>query len=155
MIDDWQGSLDKARALLSVYEEENSPPDVIGGHHNDGCDSFTLTTTKTPPSNVLLEEGDFAKGHWSDATVVYAASAYFDDALMLDIAKRCRELGEGARVVTLNKPLPKVVELADDGDGGGGRGVFRVMWQCQMKGSWGGSAIAFVHHQAPPVAPVG
>lgn len=112
----------------------------------------TYTTTTTPPWNIFLEEGDLAEGNWGDASLVYAASVYFDDALMLDIARRCHGLGDRARVVTLDKPLPppEVVPPAR-----GGSGEFEVEWQCEVEGCWGGSAVAFVHGRRRAAAPVG
>lgn len=105
----------------------------------------------TPPSNIDLVEGDITDAHWDDVSLVYAASRHFDDTVMLGIARRCLGLRDGARVITLDKPLPS---LSSDFEGEETRakGEFRVAWQCQVEGLWGGSAAAFVHHRVPPLA---
>lgn len=113
-------------------------------------------TRRTPPSSIRLEHGGFAEGNYGDATLVYADSAGLDDAMMLDLARRCRQLPEGARVVVVGKPLPSVhLGSGDSGDvGERGRaagGEFEVAWQCQVEGCWSAPAVAYVHHRVPPL----
>lgn len=120
---------------------------------------------RTPSSSIRLEHGGFEEGIHNDcdATLVYVApSATSDDAKMLDLARRCRKLREGARVVTMGKRLPSarldagyvgyLGDVADVGAGGGAAlGEFEVAWQCQVEGCGRGSAVAYVHHRAPPL----
>ncbi len=107
--------------------------------------------SRTPPSKIDFQEGVVADARWGDASLVYAASCHFDDTVMLTIAKLCRGLTDGARVITLDKPLPQV--LADSGEEElGANGEFRVAWQCQVEGCWGGPAVAFVHERVASLA---
>lgn len=100
---------------------------------------------RTPLSNIDLLEGDIADARWGDASLVYAASG-LDETAMLDIARRCCALTDGAWVVTLDKPLPAVLPVCG-GDGTGEKGQFRVVWQCQVMGCLGTPTVAFVHHR--------
>ena len=110
-----------------------------------------MSARRTPPSKIDFLEGDLANGRWGDASLVYAASCHFDDTVMLAIAKRCRGLTDGARVITLDKPLPPVVSDCGE-DELRANGEFEVAWKCQVEGCWGGSAVAFVHHRVSPPA---
>ena len=121
-------------------------------------------TGRTPSSSIRLDYGGFAEGNYCDATLVYAACIDIDDAMMMDLARQCRKLRAGARVVTIGKPLPCVqTDLVDVGDvsclgdveyaGDEGRssaGAFEVAWQCQVEGCWGAPAVAYVHHRVHP-----
>lgn len=87
---------------------------------------------------------------------MYAQSANSDDVMMLDLARRCRQLPEGARVVTIGKPLPSLhLDIGDSRDvGEGGRaaaGEFEVAWQCQVVECLGEPAVAYVHHRVLPL----
>lgn len=135
-----QSCLDETRALLSEYA--GTLPLQEEGVGSRG----------TPPSNVDLVEGDFTDTPWDDASLVYAASRDLGDTAMLEIARRCLRLRDGARVVTLDTALPSVLS---DFDGEREREdtvakEFQVAWQCQVEGCWGGSAVAFVHHRVAP-----
>lgn len=152
-----QGCLDETRALLSVYSEDSPVStaaskgrEKLGTTRSSSCQEDHRFSTRTPPSHIQLVGDDIAEGHWCDATLVYAASAFFDDALMLDIETRCRSLREGARVVTLDRPLPSVLSGGIKEGSAGARGDFEVEWQCQVDGCWGGSSVAFVHRLQPP-----
>lgn len=144
-----QSRLDETRTLLSEYTGSYSA--AMGTARGD---SAPLTeegvgSRGTPPSNIYLLEGDFTDAPWDDSSLVYAASRDFDDTVMLGIARRCLGLKDGARVVTLDKPLPSV--LSDvEGENAGATEEFQVAWQCQVEGCWGGSAVAFVHHRVAP-----
>lgn len=86
---------------------------------------------------------------------MYALSANMDDAMMLDLARRCRQLPEGGRVVTVGKALPSVPLDVGDSRGveKGGRaaaGEFEVAWQCQVVEFFGEPAVAYVHHRRVP-----
>ena len=108
-----------------------------------------MSSRRTLPSNIKLLEGDVADAPWADASLVFAASRAFDDTGMLGIARRCLGLRDGARVITLGKPLPSV--LSDtEGEDTGVKEEFQVAWQCQMEGCWGGSVVVFVHHRVAP-----
>eukprot|EP00752_Nemacystus_decipiens_P012128 g10753.t1 len=125
----FQAGLDETRALLSEYSERytaangttrGDPPQEKG---EEGAGS-----RGTPPSNIEVVEGDLAEAHWADASLVYAASRDFDDAVMLGTARSCLALRDGARVVTLDKPLPSVFS---EGEDTGAKEEFQVAWQCQ------------------------
>lgn len=147
-----QTGLDETRALLSEYSRNYSA--ATGTTRGDSVPPSPLPeegvgSTGTPPSNIELLEGDVTDAPWADVSLVYAASRDFDDTAMLALARRCLGLRDGARVVTLDKPLPSV--LSDlEGEDTGAKEEFQVAWQCQVEGYWGGSAVAFVHHRVAP-----
>lgn len=136
-----QSCLDDTRALLSEYS----------GHYSAAMGTARgVGPRDTTPSNITLLEGDFTDARWDDVSLVYAASRDFDDTVMLEITRRCLRLKAGARVVTLDKPLPSV--LSDfEGTNTRSREEFQVAWQCQVEGG-GGPAVAFVHHRVAPPA---
>lgn len=103
----------------------------------------------TPPSNIDLLEDDFTDAHWDAASLVYATSRHLDDTVMLGIARRCLGLRDGARVITLDTPLPSVLSDVDREDAEA-KEEFRVAWQCQVEDCLGGSGVAFVHHRVAP-----
>eukprot|EP00903_Cladosiphon_okamuranus_P008399 g8075.t1 len=126
-VDAMQSCLDQTRALLSEYA--GTLPLQEEGAGSRG----------TRTSNIDLLKGDFTDVPWDDASLVYASSRGFGDTAMLGIAKRCLDLREGARVVTLDKPLPSVLsdfEREGEGDGQdtGAKQEFQVAWQCQALG---------------------
>ncbi|CAM9522870.1 unnamed protein product [Scytosiphon promiscuus] len=149
-VDLMQGSNNEARELLSVFSHDSSP--AVKG--TDGLARLPrklpsqedVGSAKTPSSSITLVEGDASQARWSNSTLVYAACCHFDDGIMLDIARRCRQLPDCARVITLGKPLP-TVHSRPVKEGSAAEWEFRVAWQSQVAELRGGSTVAFVHHR--------
>ncbi|CAN0102773.1 unnamed protein product [Sphacelaria rigidula] len=182
-----KGTLDDAQALLKAYSAAGYGSKSDGTNDNDdGSDnttarddgnidmnskskdnnnSSTISTntaveqTKPEPTIVDFRAGDFLAQDWGSPTIIFAASACFDEELMNDISKACHGLPwrqTHVRVVTLDRPLPRVCSpdsesrcvsesAAVSPDGAGGE--YEVAWQCQVEGCWGGTAVAYVHER--------
>ena len=139
-----QTGLDGARALLCEYSGRFTA--AAATTQGERIPEEGIGAPGTPPSSIELFGGDLTDAHWADASLVYAASRDFDDTVMLGIARSCLRLKDGARVVTLDKPLPPV---SSEGEDTGAKEEFQVAWQCQVEGCWGGFAVAFVHNRVP------
>lgn len=148
-----QGCLGEARALLSAYSGEVDHSSEVVTDTERGGPSWeeSMGARRTPPSKIDFLEGVVADARWDDASLVYAASRHFDDTAMLTIAKLCSGLTNGARVITLDQPLPSVLSESGEEEMGA-RGGFRVAWQCEVEGCWGGPAVAFVHERVASLA---
>lgn len=169
-----QGCLDDARALLDAYNDDNLPrscsrsginmDDMNDSHDGQPSDSTKRSSSCTSGvsrmSSIDLVEGEFLEQDWGNPSVICMSSACFDEKIMADIAMRCREqlltYERNTRVVvTLDKPLPKVMMLELENDQKEVRGVsqaaFEVVWQCQVEGCWGGAVVAYVHERVSKV----
>jgi len=55
-------------------------------------------------------EGSFLEVDFSEADIIYLACTTFTEELMESIAKQCKKLKKGSRVITLSKPMPSIFE---------------------------------------------